>query len=90
MIALYHKQFRMSTQKAELRKEVIIVQIDELKPVAVSVAKAAEMLGVSRPTVYSLIHQSGFPAFKVGARTLVSVEGLRSWVRQQAQPLAGA
>lgn len=60
------------------------MQLDELKPVAVSVAKAAEMLGVSRPTVYSLIHQSGFPAFKVGNRTLISVSGLKAWVEQQA------
>ncbi len=86
---LYHKQFWMSTQKAELRKEVFIVQSNELKPVAVSVAKAAEMLGVSRPTLYALIHTDGFPSFKVGSRTLVSTEGLAEWVRRQTQPIMG-
>lgn len=50
------------------------------EPVAVSAAEAARLLGVSRPTVYQLMNQENFPAFKVGARTLISVEGLRRWV----------
>lgn len=51
---------------------------------AYSVAEAAEALGISRPTVYNLIHQEGFPAFKVGNRTLISVSDLRQWVTAQA------
>lgn len=50
------------------------------EPVAVSAAEAARLLGVPRPTVYQLMNQENFPAFKVGARTLISVEGLRRWV----------
>lgn len=50
-----------------------------------SPSEAAEVLGVSRPTVYTLIKRDGFPAFKVGARTLVSVDGLREWVRRQTK-----
>lgn len=56
-----------------------------LEPLAVSVKQAARMLGVSPPTLYTWIHQEGFPAFKLGGRTLVSTEGLREWVRQQTQ-----
>lgn len=52
--------------------------------VTLSVAETAAALGVSRPTVYNLLHEQGFPAFKVGGRTLVSVEGLREWVAAQA------
>lgn len=48
-----------------------------------SAAETAEVLGVSRPTVYALMRQAGFPAFKVGARTLISAEGLRAWVQAQ-------
>lgn len=44
---------------------------------AVSPAECAQLLGVSRPKVYDLIHRSDFPAFKLGTRTLISVEGLR-------------
>ena len=50
-----------------------------------SPSEAAEVLGVSRPTVYTLIKRDGFPAFKVGTRTLVSVDGLREWVRRQTK-----
>lgn len=50
-----------------------------------SPSEAVEVLGVSRPTVYTLIKRDGFPAFKVGARTLVSVDGLREWVRRQTK-----
>lgn len=53
--------------------------------IAVSVSEAADMLSVSRPTIYRLLHSEGFPAsFKVGGRTLISVDALREWVRSQA------
>lgn len=51
---------------------------------AMSVAETAAALGVSRPTVYNLLHKQGFPSFRVGGRTLVSVDGLRAWVAAQA------
>lgn len=52
---------------------------------AYSPTEAAQVLGVSRPTVYTLIRRADFPAFKVGNRTLIPVEGLRDWVRDQAE-----
>lgn len=52
---------------------------------AYSTAEAAEVLGVSRPTVYTLMRRADFPAFKVGSRTLVSAEGLRAWVQAQVE-----
>lgn len=51
---------------------------------ALSVTEAAALLGVSRPTVYKLIRRDGFPAFKIGSRTLISRVGLADWVQQQA------
>ena len=50
-----------------------------------SVSEAAEVLGVSRPTVYTLIHRDDFPVFKIGNRVLISIEGLRQWVITQAK-----
>lgn len=50
---------------------------------AVSVREAAALLGLSPKTVYQLTHQEGFPSFKLGERTLVSVDGLREWVRDR-------
>ena len=55
---------------------------------AYSLAETAQALGVSRPTVYALIKQPGFPVFQIGGRKLVSVEGLRDWVRNQAEVTA--
>lgn len=52
---------------------------------AYSITETAQVLGVSRPTVYALIKQPGFPVFQIGGRKLVSVEGLRDWVRSQAE-----
>ena len=56
-----------------------------IMPLAVSAGKAAEMLGVSKPKVYDLMRRGDFPSFKLGSRTLISVEGLREWVLQQAK-----
>lgn len=59
--------------------------MDKLDPLAVSAAEAARLLGVSRPTIYQYIGQAGFPSFKLGNCTLISVEGLRAWVEAQAR-----
>ena len=55
---------------------------------AYSITEAAQVLGVSRPTVYALIKQQGFPVFQIGGRKLVSVEGLRDWIRSQTEVTA--
>lgn len=57
---------------------------NNLEPVAVSLSQAAQMLGVSRPTVYQYANLPDFPAFRVGGRVLVSVDGLRAWVNARA------
>lgn len=55
---------------------------------ALSVTETAALLGVSRPTVYTLIHRADFPAFKLGSRTLISRAGLAKWVEKQSAPAA--
>lgn len=57
---------------------------DKLEPLAVSASEAARLLGVSRPTIYQYINRQDFPSFRLGNRTLVSVEGLREWIRKRA------
>ena len=49
-----------------------------------SVTEAAAALGISRRSMYNLIHQEGFPVLKLGGRTLISRELLANWVREQA------
>lgn len=64
--------------------------VERMEPLAVSAAEAARLLGVSRPTIYQYIGQESFPSFKLGARTLISVDGLRAWVEKQSRGEAGA
>lgn len=55
-----------------------------VRRLAYTVDEAAQALGVSRASVYNLIHQSGFPSMKLRGRRLISAELLAEWVRQQA------
>ena len=57
---------------------------DKMEPMAVSAPEAARLLGVSKPKVYELMNRADFPAFKLGGRTLISVDGLRKWIQEQA------
>lgn len=59
--------------------------VDKLEPLAVSPAECARLLGVSRPKIYELINRDDFPSFKLGSRTLVSVDGLRAWIAKQTE-----
>ena len=50
----------------------------------ITVTEMAAMLGVSRPTAYQILKREDFrAAFKIGSRTLISVEALRAWVDAQ-------
>ena len=55
---------------------------------AYSLTETAQVLGLSRPTVYTMIKKPGFPVFQVEGRRLVSVEGLRDWIRSQTEVTA--
>lgn len=58
---------------------------EAMEPLAVSAPEAARLLGVSKPTIYKYMNREDFPAFKLGGRTLISVEGLRAWVQKQTE-----
>ena len=52
--------------------------------ITISVAEAAKILGISRPTMYKLMHRADFPQLRVGRRMLIPVDDLRQWVSAQA------
>lgn len=58
---------------------------EAMEPLAVSAPEAARLLGVSKPTIYKYMNREDFPAFKLGGRTLISVDGLRAWVKKQTE-----
>ena len=49
-----------------------------------NVTEVAQVLNISRPTVYELLHREDFPAFRIGNRWLTSKAGLAKWVEEQS------
>lgn len=63
-------------------------QLRKVDKLAVSMTEAAALLDISRPTLYQLSHSEGFPCFCIGTRRLVSVDGLREWIKKQTEASA--
>lgn len=55
----------------------------------ISVPEAARRMHLSKTTMYTLVRRKDFPAFNVGNRLLVSVEGLERWIKDQAEKTSG-
>jgi len=60
-------------------------RIRNMAELVYNVTEAAEALGISRRSMYDLMHREDFPTLKVGGRRLISKELLAEWVREQAQ-----
>ena len=59
---------------------------DKLEPLAYSTTQGAQVLNISRPTLYKLMQEDpSFPRFKLGARTLIPVSALERWVEAQVR-----
>lgn len=53
---------------------------------AVNVSEAAQMLGVSRPTMYEILNREDFKGdFRVGSKRLISVQALQDWIDRQTR-----
>lgn len=50
-----------------------------------TIEQAAEAIQVSRPTMLMLVHQSGFPSFRVGRRWIIPISGLERWLDAQVE-----
>ena len=62
----------------------------EKKPDAlcVTVDDLCNLLQVSRPTAYSLVHKEGFPVIRLGRRLLIPRAGLERWLNEQTETVA--
>ena len=56
-----------------------------VEPLAVSATVAAQMIGISRPTLYTLLRKDEIPSFQIGNRRLIPTSGLSDWVERQTQ-----
>lgn len=53
---------------------------------ALDVSEAAELLGVSRPTMYEIMNRTDFTAaFRIGTRRKISRAGLIEWIEKQTE-----
>ena len=50
--------------------------------ILITAKEAAAMMNVSMPTFYNLAASDGFPAVRIGRRHLISVEGLKDWIKE--------
>lgn len=56
---------------------------DIQEPIGISVAEAAELIGVSAPTLRNYTHAVDFPALRLGGRVLVNKAGLIRWFNEK-------
>ncbi|WP_242107210.1 helix-turn-helix domain-containing protein [Luteimonas aquatica] len=54
-------------------------------PLAHTVPEACRRLGISRTTIYQLIANGEIRSFKVGARTLIPEESLRTFISNKLE-----
>ena len=55
---------------------------DEL-PLFLNAEMVARVLGISISSTYELMHETGFPALRIGNRIVVPKEKFRRWVETQ-------
>lgn len=55
------------------------------EPLAVTIGKAAELLGVGHNAVYNLINSGDLPSFKIGNSRRISYAALRAYVESRLQ-----
>lgn len=59
-----------------------------MEKITLNLAEAAEVLGVSRPTMHIIACQPGFPAMKIGRKWLIGAAALAEWVDAQSKAKA--
>ena len=62
----------------------------EKKPDALclTVEDLCDLLQVSRPTAYNLVHMEGFPVIRLGRRLLIPRAGLERWLAEHTETVA--
>jgi excisionase family DNA binding protein len=55
-----------------------------VEPLAFSIADACKVLGVGRTTLYAAIKRDELKSVKVGRRTLITAEALKTWLNSRA------
>jgi excisionase family DNA binding protein len=70
---------------ALLIKEVIMAKQKDPNPLAISLTKAADKLGIAPNTMRKLVLDGEIPAIHLSRRWLIPVKALEAWVDKQAK-----
>ena len=54
-----------------------------MEKLTMNISEAAQILGISRPTMYRLIARGDFPVLRIGRRTLIPIAPLERWIEKQ-------
>ena len=57
-----------------------------MEKLTITVAEAAEMIGVSKPTIYRITEQQNFPVLRAGRKKVIPIAEFKQWVSNQVQP----
>lgn len=60
-----------------------------MEKLTITVEEMAEVVGVSRPKAYELIHKEGFPTVRMGRRIVIPLDSLKRWLEEQAGAAVG-
>lgn len=63
-------------------KESVYKSYDEL-PLFLNAEMVAKLLGVSTSSAYELMHETDFPAMRIGNRLIIPKESFQEWVKNQ-------
>ena len=75
--------FQASIGKKGYMEEQNYKSFDEL-PMYMSVPVVAKLFGISESSGYELVHEKGFPAFKIGSRIIVERDKLKEWIDRRS------
>lgn len=83
---LFSKQFDAGTAsgKKGYMTDQNCKNFNEL-PLYMSVPAVAKLLGISESSGYELVHEKGFPAFRIGSRIVVERDKLKIWIDRRVQ-----
>lgn len=56
-----------------------------MEKIALNVAEAAGLVGISTKTMYEWVKIRGFPAAKIGGRVIIYYDGLKEWIKNQTR-----
>ena len=73
----------MITDENELETENDPSTVSHSERIALTVQEAADLLGISRPSILELIHSGEIPYRKIGRKFLISQHVLAAWLDQQ-------